>query len=89
MSEVDQICILCHGSGRMSHIANSSRARKGGNVNVINSRKPGGRPMSKRGQGGPRRMTSDDLAEVESTKKEEVSYDAAPSARSTLKGEGL
>ena len=88
MPEVDQICILCHGSGRMSHIASSSRARKGGNANVINSRKPGGRPMSKRGQGGPRRVTSDDLGEVESMKEEEDSYDAAPSTRSTLKGEG-
>ena len=84
---VDQICILCHGSGRMSHLANSTWARKGGNVNVVNSRKPGGRPMSKRGQGGPRRVTSDDLAEVESTKKEEASYDAASSASSNLEVE--
>ena len=80
---VDQICILCHGSGRMSHLANSTRARKGGNVNVVNSRKPGGRPMSKRGQGGPRRVTSDDLGEDESIEKEEDSYDAAASTSST------
>ncbi len=64
MPEIDQICILCHGSGRMSHIANTSRARKGGNKNVVNSRKPGGRPMSERAQRGRRRITSADLAEA-------------------------
>ena len=61
----------------------SSRGRKGGNRAVVNSRKPGGRPMSKRGQGGPRRVTSDDLVEDESIEKEEDSYDAAASTSST------
>ena len=70
MSEVDQICILCHGSGRMSHIANSSRARKGGNVNLINSRKPGGKPMGSRNQGARRAITIDDLAAAEKEEEE-------------------
>ena len=67
---VDQICILCHGSGRMSHLSNSTRSRKGGNVNVVNSRKPGGRPMGNRNQGARRAITIDDLAEAEKEEEE-------------------
>ena len=39
--------------------------------------------MSKRNQGGPRRVTSDDLVEDESMEEEEDSYDAAASTGST------
>ena len=67
----------------MTSLMASTRGRKGGNKNLSNSRKPGGRPMSKRGQGGPRRVTSDDLVEEEFMEKEEDSYDAAASTRST------
>ncbi len=61
----------------------ATRGREGGNKNLSNSRRPGGRPMSKRNQGGPRRVTSDDLVEEEFTEKEEDSYDAAASTGST------
>ena len=86
MPEVDQICILCHGSGRMSHIANSSRARKGGNVNLINSRKPGGKPMGKRNQGARRAITIDDLAEAEK-EEEDITAQTQP-LPNLLEGEG-
>jgi len=83
VAKTDQLCLLCGGSGRMTSLMASTRGRKGGNKNLSNSRKPGGRPMSKRNQGGPRRVTSDDLVEKEFTEKEEDSYDAAASTGST------
>lgn len=82
MKHIDQLCVLCGGSGRTTSLMASTRGRKGGNRAVVNSRKPGGRPMSKRNQGGPRRVTSDDLVD-ESMEKEEDSYDAAASTGST------
>tara|TARA_R110000737_G_C14254022_1_gene427196 strand:+ start:355 stop:570 length:216 start_codon:yes stop_codon:yes gene_type:complete len=54
----------------MSHLSNSTRSRKGGNVNVVNSRKPGGRPMGNRNQGARRAITIDDLAEAEKEEEE-------------------
>jgi hypothetical protein len=78
MKDTDQLCVLCGGSGRMTSLKASTRGRKGGNQNVANSKKQGGKPMGQRGQGAHRAITIADLAEAEKEEKEENTAPTQP-----------
>lgn len=78
MAKTDQLCVLCGGSGRMTALAASTRGRKGGNVNLTNSKKKGGKPMGQRGQGARRAITIADLAEAETEEKEDITAPTPP-----------